>query len=269
MDSIVINGGKTLNGSIKISGAKNAVLPMMSAALLADGVSTLSNVPKLRDTKTMASLIEVTGAKVNLNFPEMSIDGGTIHSQEAPYDLVRTMRASFYMLGPLLGRFGKAKISLPGGCAWGPRPVDIHIKALKKMGASIQLKGGYVIAECSKLKGTDIRFDFPSVGATGNVLMAAATAKGTTKIENAAMEPEIVQLCEMLSLMGAEIEGTGTSRLSVHGVQKLDPVNIRVIPDRIEAGTFLIAGALSGEITLENVVADHLTALLEKLDSDI
>ena len=209
----------------------------------------------------------MTGAKVNLNFPEMSIDGGTIHSQEAPYDLVRTMRASFYMLGPLLGRFGKAKISLPGGCAWGPRPVDFHIKALKKMGASIQLKGGYVIAECSKLKGTDIRFDFPSVGATGNVLMAAATAKGTTKIENAAMEPEIVQHCEMLSLMGAEIEGTGTSRLSVHGVLKLDPVNIRVIPDRIEAGTFLIAGALSGEITLENVVADHLTALLEKLDS--
>ncbi len=240
---------------------------MMSAALLADGVSTLSNVPKLRDTKTMASLIEVTGAKVNLNFPEMSIDGGTIHSQEAPYDLVRTMRASFYMLGPLLGRFGKAKISLPGGCAWGPRPVDFHIKALKKMGASIQLKGGYVIAECSKLKGTDIRFDFPSVGATGNVLMAAATAKGTTKIENAAMEPEIVQLCEMLSLMGAEIEGTGTSRLSVHGVQILDPVNVRVIPDRIEAGTFLIAGALTGEITLENVVADHLPALLEKLGS--
>ena len=267
MDSIVINGGKELRGSVLISGAKNAVLPMMAASLLADGVTTISNVPDLRDTRTMASLIEITGAKVQLNYPEISIDGSTVHTLEAPYELVKTMRASFYVLGPILGRFGKAKISLPGGCAWGPRPVDFHLKALEKMGASIKLKEGYVLAEAPRLRGSSIRFDFPSVGATGNILMAAVTASGITQIENAAMEPEIEQLCDMLNLMGGQIEGVGTSYLTIHGVKQLSPVHISVIPDRIEAGTFLIAGALLGQVSIEKTIPTHLKALLEKLHS--
>ena len=267
MDSIVINGGKELKGSVIISGAKNAVLPMMAASLLADGVTTISNVPDLRDTRTMASLIEITGAQVQLNYPEISIDASTVHTLEAPYELVKTMRASFYILGPLLGRFGKAKISLPGGCAWGPRPVDFHLKALEKMGASIRLKGGYVMAEASRLQGSSIRFDFPSVGATGNILMAAVTASGTTRIENAAMEPEIEQLCTMLNMMGAQIEGVGTSYLTINGVKQLSPIHISVIPDRIEAGTFLIAGALLGRVSIEKTIPSHLKALLEKLHS--
>ena len=267
MDRIAINGGKELKGSVLISGAKNAVLPMMAASLLADGVTIISNVPDLRDTRTMASLIEITGAQVQLNYPEVSIDASTVHTLEAPYELVKTMRASFYILGPLLGRFGKAKISLPGGCAWGPRPVDFHLKALEKMGASIRLKEGYVLAEAPKLRGCSIRFDFPSVGATGNILMAAVTASGITQIENAAMEPEIEQLCDMLNLMGGQIEGVGTSYLTIHGVEQLSPVQISVIPDRIEAGTFLIAGALLGKVSLEKTNPTHLKALLEKLHS--
>ena len=267
MDSIVINGGKELKGSVPISGAKNAVLPMMAASLLADGVTTISNVPDLRDTRTMASLIEITGAQVQLNYPEISIDASTVHTLEAPYELVKTMRASFYVLGPILGRFGKAKISLPGGCAWGPRPVDFHLKALEKMGASIRLKEGYVLAEAPRLRGSSIRFDFPSVGATGNILMAAVTASGITQIENAAMEPEIEQLCDMLNLMGGQIEGVGTSCLTIHGVKQLSPVHISVIPDRIEAGTFLIAGALLGQVSIEKTIPTHLKALLEKLHS--
>ncbi len=267
MDSIVINGGKELKGSVLISGAKNAVLPMMAASLLAEGVTTISNVPDLRDTGTMASLIKVTGAQIQLDFPEISIDASTAHTPEAPYELVKTMRASFYVLGPLLARFGKAKISLPGGCAWGPRPVDFHLKALEKMGAKIRLKGGYVLAEASRLQGSSIRFDFPSVGATGNILMAAVTASGTTRIQNAAMEPEIEQLCDMLNLMGGHIEGIGTSNLSIHGVKQLSAVQISVIPDRIEAGTFLIAGSLLGQVTIEKTNPTHLKVLLEKLDS--
>jgi UDP-N-acetylglucosamine 1-carboxyvinyltransferase len=265
MDSIIINGGKELKGSVSASGAKNAVLPMMVASLLADGKTTLTNVPKLRDTITMASLVEITGAEIKLDFPKMTIDSTGVNNPEAPYELVKTMRASFYILGPILARFGKAKVSLPGGCAWGPRPVDFHLKALKKMGVSIRLEGGYVLAEVSKLRGTNIRFDFPSVGATGNVLMAAVTAQGITTIENAAMEPEIVQLSEMLKLMGADIEGIGTSYLTIHGVKELKPVSISIIPDRIEIGTFLIAGALLGEISVCDTIPSHLTALIEKL----
>ena len=265
MDSIVINGGKELKGSISASGAKNAVLPMMVASLLADGKTILTNVPKLRDTITMASLVEITGAEIELDFPKITIDSTGVNNPEAPYELVKTMRASFYILGPILARFGKAKVSLPGGCAWGPRPVDFHLKALNKMGVSIRLEGGYVLAEVSKLRGTNIRFDFPSVGATGNVLMAAVTAQGTTTIENAAMEPEIVQLSEMLKLMGADIEGIGTSYLTINGVKELKPVSISIIPDRIEIGTFLIAGALLGEISVCDTIPSHLTALIEKL----
>ncbi len=267
MDSIYINGGRELKGSVPISGAKNAVLPMMAASLLADGTTTIENVPNLRDTITMASLLEVTGAEVNLDFPSLSVNTSTMDTPKAPYELVKTMRASFYVLGPLLSRFGEAKVSLPGGCAWGPRPVDFHLRALKKMGASIKLKEGYVLAKAPYLKGCSVRFDFPSVGATGNILMAAARARGTTTIENAAMEPEIEQLAEMLKLMGAQIEGIGTSYLTVHGVKHLKPITISVIPDRIEIGTFLIAGALMGKVTVKNSVPSQLTSLLEKLHS--
>ncbi len=269
MDKIIINGGKKLEGSIPVSGAKNAVLPIMTAALLARGKTTLSRVPDLRDTRTMKRLLTMIGADVTFQDGVMAIDAGKELTPEAPYDLVKTMRASFYVLGPLISRCGVAKVSLPGGCAWGPRPVNFHIEALKKLGASIDLEGGYIIARSPRLTGTRIRFDIPSVGATGNVLMAAATAKGETVIENAAREPEIVQLGEFMNQMGAKIAGLGTTTLHVQGVEieSLVPVALEIIPDRIEAGTFLIAGAALGEVTIKDVIPDHLSAVLDKLES--
>ena len=265
MDKILIEGQKLLSGSVMISGAKNAVLPIMTAALMAEGKSVITRVPDLRDTRTMIRLMEIVGANCSFNDGRLEIDGSTVNNPEAPYDLVKTMRASFYVLGPLLARFGVVKVSLPGGCAWGPRPVDFHLKGLEKLGAKITLESGYIIAEAKRLKGTDISFEFPSVGATGNIAMAAVTAEGTTIIENAAREPEIVQLCEYLNAMGACIGGIGTTRLTIDGVDELQPADIDVIPDRIETGTFLTAGALSGEITLKGVNPQHLDAVLLKL----
>ena len=195
----------------------------------------------------------------------LKIDADSVYNPEAPYDLVKTMRASFYVLGPLLARFGTVKVSLPGGCAWGPRPVDFHLKGLEKLGAKVTLRSGYILAEAKKLKGANINFEFPSVGATGNIAMAAATANGITTIENAAREPEIVQLCEYLNQMGASISGIGTSKIVIEGVESLNPANIDVIPDRIEAGKFLMAGALMGKITLNEVIPDHLDSVLQKL----
>jgi len=265
MDKILIEGQKLLSGSVMISGAKNAVLPIMTAALMAEGKSVITRVPDLRDTRTMIRLMEIVGATCSFKDGRLEIDGSTVNNPEAPYDLVKTMRASFYVLGPLLARFGVVKVSLPGGCAWGPRPVDFHLKGLEKLGAKITLESGYIIAEAKRLKGTDISFEFPSVGATGNIAMAAVTAEGTTIIENAAREPEIVQLCEYLNAMGACIGGIGTTRLTIDGVDELQPADIDVIPDRIETGTFLTAGALSGEITLKGVNPQHLDAVLLKL----
>ena len=265
MDKILIEGQKLLSGSVMISGAKNAVLPIMTAALMAEGKSVITRVPDLRDTRTMIRLMEIVGATCSFKDDRLEIDGSTVNNPEAPYDLVKTMRASFYVLGPLLARFGVVKVSLPGGCAWGPRPVDFHLKGLEKLGAKITLESGYIIAEAKRLKGTDISFEFPSVGATGNIAMAAVTAEGTTIIENAAREPEIVQLCEYLNAMGACIGGIGTTRLTIDGVDELQPADIDVIPDRIETGTFLTAGALSGEITLKGVNPQHLDAVLLKL----
>jgi len=265
MDKILIEGQKLLSGSVMISGAKNAVLPIMTAALMAEGKSVITRVPDLRDTRTMIRLMEIVGATCSFKDDRLEIDGSTVNNPEAPYDLVKTMRASFYVLGPLLARFGVVKVSLPGGCAWGPRPVDFHLKGLEKLGAKITLESGYIIAEAKRLKGTDISFEFPSVGATGNIAMAAVTADGTTIIENAAREPEIVQLCEYLNAMGACIGGIGTTRLTIDGVDELQPADIDVIPDRIETGTFLTAGALSGEITLKGVNPQHLDAVLLKL----
>ena len=262
MDKIFIEGQKTLSGSVQISGAKNAVLPIMTAALMAEGRSVVTRVPDLRDTRTMIRLMEIVGATCSFENGKLVIDGSTVNNPEAPYDLVKTMRASFYVLGPLLARFGVVKVSLPGGCAWGPRPVDFHLKGLEKLGAKITLESGYIIAEAKRLQGTKINFEFPSVGATGNIAMAAATAEGTTIIENAAREPEIVQLCEYLNTMGACIRGIGTTRLTIDGVETLHSADIDVIPDRIEAGTFLTAGALLGEITLKGVIPEHLDSVI-------
>ena len=265
MDKIIIQGQNSLSGSVNISGAKNAVLPIMTAALMAEGESVISRVPDLRDTRTMIKLMEIVGAKCSMEGNCLKIDADSVYNPEAPYDLVKTMRASFYVLGPLLARFGTVKVSLPGGCAWGPRPVDFHLKGLEKLGAKVTLRSGYILAEAKKLKGASINFEFPSVGATGNIVMAAATADGITTIENAAREPEIVQLCDYLNKMGASISGIGTSKIVVEGVESLYPANIDVIPDRIEAGTFLMAGALMGKITLNEVNPEHLDAVLQKL----
>ena len=265
MDKIIIKGQKPLKGTVKISGAKNAVLPIMTAALMVDGKSKITKVPDLRDTRTMIKLLNIVGADCVLKDDSLTIDSSNVNNPEAPYDLVKTMRASFYVLGPLLARFGYVKVSLPGGCAWGPRPVDYHLKGLEKLGAKIILKSGYILAEADQLKGTDINFEYPSVGATGNILMASVLAKGTTTISNAAKEPEIVQLCEFLNKMGASIRGIGTTNIKVEGVSSLKPANIEVIPDRIEAGTFLIAGALLGEIKLDDVNVSHLDSVISKL----
>ena len=266
MDKIIINGGNPLKGKVTLGGAKNAVLPIMAASLLVDGTTHISRVPDLRDTRTMIKLLELVGGKAHLEGNDLWIDSKHVNKPVAPYDLVKTMRASFYVLGPLLARFGEAKVSLPGGCAWGPRPVDDHLKGMEMLGAKVTLEGGYIRAKAKRLKGNHIRFDFPSVGATGNILMAAVTADGTTEIENAAREPEIMQLCQFLNSMGAKISGIGTHKIFIKGVNDLSPCDVSIIPDRIEAGTFLIAGAALGEVTVLEGEPDHLKVLLEKLE---
>ena len=265
MDKIIIEGRRPLSGTVKMSGAKNAVLPIMTAALIPSGISRITRVPKLRDTYTMIKLLEIVGANVEFTGNTLEIDSTNVDNPEAPYDLVKTMRASFYILGPLIARFGRVKVSMPGGCAWGPRPVDFHLKGLERLGAKLTLKEGYILAEAEQLQGSEIRLEFPSVGATGNLAMAAATANGTTVIYNAAREPEIVQLCEFLNKMGASISGIGSETLVIDGVDRLHPTDIQVIPDRIETGTFLIAGALLGKITVKDIEIDHLDTVLGKL----
>ena len=265
MDKLVIDGGRPLNGTVEISGAKNAVLPIMALSLLSDGKSILHRVPDLRDTRTFIRLLNMLGASSHFEDHSLTIDGSDITSFEAPYDLVKTMRASFYVMGPLLGRFGEARVSLPGGCAWGPRPVDYHLRGFEKLGAKITLKDGYIMAKAKKLKGADINFEIASVGATANIAMAAVLAEGTTRILNAAAEPHIVQLCETLNSMGAEIEGIGSNNLIIHGVNSLNNFEVSIISDMIEAGTFLIAGASLGDITIDKVDPSHLSIVLHKL----
>ena len=238
----------------------------MAAALLAEGKSVIRNVPNLRDTRTMAKLLTIIGADVKFEDGVIEIDASGANNPEAPYELVKTMRASFYALGPLTARFGEAKISLPGGCAWGPRPVDLHLKGLEKLGADIDLTDGYIKTSTSGLKGAVLKLAISSVGATGNLLMASVTAEGETTIENAAREPEIVCLIEFLNLMGADIQGGGTDLLTIRGVNELQPAEIEVIPDRIEAGTFLVAAAASdGEVTVEGIDPSHLGSVIENL----
>ena len=265
MDRIIIHGNKPLSGIVKISGAKNAVLPVMAATLLAPGEFTIHKVPDLRDTRTMMKLLNMIGADTTFDNGTLTIDSSAANNPEAPYDLVKTMRASFYVLGPLISRFGKVNVSLPGGCAWGPRPVDYHLKGLEQLGAKLNLESGNILAEAEELVGTDIYFEFPSVGATGNIAMASVKARGTTKLYNCAKEPEITQLCEFLNSMDANIKGIGTDTLIIEGVNELRPSDIEIIPDRIEAGTFLIAGALLGEIKVEDVKPEHLENVINKL----
>src|SRR5437867_7416207 len=267
MDAFVIRGGKPLKGRVQVSGAKNAALPVMAATLLAPGVHTLRNVPLLRDTRTMADVLEKLGARVELGARACRIDTTNITSVEAPYDLVRTMRASIYVLGPLLARFGNARVSLPGGCAWGPRPVNLHLEGLGRMHAGLEIEHGYIVGKNVKLKGTHFKFDVVSVGATAQLLMAATLAEGTTVLENVATEPDITDLGRELVQSGARIEGLGTRRLEIHGVREIHPLDATIIPDRIEAATCLAAAAITGgSLTLERCDSGHLAAAVHKLE---
>jgi UDP-N-acetylglucosamine 1-carboxyvinyltransferase len=266
MDKLQIVGGKRLNGEIAVSGAKNAALPILCAGLLTSGDVALSNVPRLHDVKTILKLLAQTGLKVTQDDENVTLNGADITRLEAPYELVKTMRASILVLGPLLARFGEAKVSLPGGCAIGSRPVDQHIKGLRAMGAEITIEGGYIYAKAKKLKGARILTDMITVTGTENLLMAATLAEGETVLENAAREPEVTDLANLLVAMGAKIEGIGTDRLVIQGVAELHGAEHAVISDRIEAATFLCAvAATGGDIVLTNTRTDIFDVALDKL----
>jgi len=251
MDKFVIEGPSTLSGSLTVGGSKNTALPLMAAAVLADGTTTVTNVPDLRDVHTLSKVIRVTGTEVAVRPDEhtIEIDASTVDDPIAPYELVKKMRASFYMLGALVGRCGRARVSLPGGCAWGPRPVDLHIEGMKQLGAEIELDEGYVVAKATggRLSGGTFRMEPSSVGATVNLLLGAVTARGGSRIENAAMEPDVVAFGEALKKMGAQIDGLGTRTIEIQGVDALTPIEVRNTPDRIEMGTFMILAAMAGE----------------------
>ncbi|MBZ2206381.1 UDP-N-acetylglucosamine 1-carboxyvinyltransferase [Massilia soli] len=266
MDKLQIVGGKRLNGDIKISGAKNAALPILCAGLLTAGDLELSNVPRLHDVKTMLKLLEQTGLTVDQDDERVTLNGSRIDKLEAPYELVKTMRASILVLGPLLARFGEAKVSLPGGCAIGSRPVDQHIMGLRALGAEISIEGGYIHAKCKNLKGARIRTEMITVTGTENLLMAATLAEGETVLENAAREPEVTDLANLLVAMGAKIDGIGTDRLVIQGVAELHGAKHAVISDRIEAATFLCAvAATGGDINITNTRTDIFDVALDKL----
>jgi UDP-N-acetylglucosamine 1-carboxyvinyltransferase len=267
MDALVIQGGQRLSGRVEVSGAKNAALPVMAATLLAPGVHTLRNVPSLSDTRTMARVLETLGARVEFRGRACKIDTSNLTSLEAPYDLVRTMRASIYVLGPLLARFGAARVSLPGGCAWGPRPVNLHLEGLIAMGAALEIEHGYIVGKDVRLSGAEVSFDVVSVGATAQLMMAAVLARGTTTLDNVAIEPDITVLGAILNECGARIEGLGTRRLVIHGVRELRPIDTTIIPDRIEAATFLAAAAITGgSITVERCDTGHIASSMHKLE---
>jgi UDP-N-acetylglucosamine 1-carboxyvinyltransferase len=269
MDKLLIRGGRRLQREVTISGAKNAALPELCAALLTAEPVTLTNVPRLQDVNTTLKLLRMLGVAAERNEAQpdtVSIDAANVSSREATYDLVKTMRASILVLGPLLARFGDAKVSLPGGCAIGSRPVDQHIKGMQAMGAEITVEHGYIHARAKRLKGARITTDMVTVTGTENLLMAATLAEGETVLENAAQEPEIPDLAEMLIGMGARIEGHGTSKIRIQGVERLHGVSHRIVPDRIEAGTFLCAvAAAGGDVVLRRARADHLDAVIDKL----
>lgn len=269
MDKIKIRGGKPLHGQVEVSGAKNAALPILISALLADGPCTFSRVPRLQDIRTVLKLLAHLGVEVDTHLDEnrVRLHAAKVHTLDAPYDLVRTMRASVVVLGPLLARYGRAKVSLPGGCAIGARPINFHLAGLEKLGAKIELEGGYVIASCKKLRGNRVAFEFPSVGATENLMMASVLAEGETILENCAKEPEIVDLARTLRAMGAELTGEGTEVMHIQGKTSLVGCDHEVMGDRIEAGTFLAAGfATGGKVQVKGLDPDYLEALLVKFE---
>jgi UDP-N-acetylglucosamine 1-carboxyvinyltransferase len=266
MDRLVVTGGRRLEGAVGISGAKNSALKLMAASLLAEGQTVLENVPRIVDCVTMGEVLERLGAGVSWDGSELTIDTRGAAGIEAPYELVRKMRASIIVLGPLLARYGHGRVAMPGGCNIGSRKIDLHMKGLERMGVEFTSEHGYLEAKAPNLHGAFISLDFPSVGATENVLMAAVGARGLTVIENAAREPEIQDLAAMLVAMGARIEGSGTTTIEVEGVEGFEPVRHRVLPDRIEAGTYAIATCMTGgEVRLEEARADHLDLVLDKL----
>lgn len=271
MEKLIIHGGHELHGRVKISGAKNAVLPIIAATLLAqDKPCVLDEVPYLNDVCTIAEVLRQLGAKVDFNRQQhtLFVDSTVLKTVDAPYDLVRKMRASFVIMGPLLARYGKAKISMPGGCAIGTRPIDLHLKGFEALGAEIDIGHGFISATAPNgLKGTSIYLDFPSVGATENIIMAACMAEGQTILENAAQEPEIIDLANFLNIMGAKIRGAGTNVIKITGVPKLIGHNYTIIPDRIEAGTYMVAVAMTGgDIYIENAISEHLKPVIAKLN---
>ncbi len=270
MQKFIINGGTRLEGTVKISGSKNAVLPIaVAAAILGDGISVLHNVPNLTDVKTLSAVLEGLGASITRKNGSLYIEPINRIEYEAPYDLVRKMRASIYVLGPLVAKLGRAKVSFPGGCAIGPRPVDLHIRGLEGLGADVDVKKGYIYAQADKLLGCDMNLTGqhgPSVGATANVMMAAVLAEGTTIIRGAAREPHITDLATFLNAMGAKIEGIGTSKLTIQGVKQLHGTEHTVISDDIEAGTFMVAGAITnGDVFVEGITQKQIPAISEKL----
>jgi len=267
MDKFIVNGGNKLEGNVKVSGAKNSALPILAASILAKGEHVITNVPEVKDVHTMRNLLSHMGAKTS-DGSKLHINFDKLETPEAPYDLVKTMRASSMVLGPLLARAGYAKVSLPGGCTIGARPLNLHVEALKHMGAEINLEHGYIEAKAKKLRGASIHFDTVSVTGTENIMMAATLAEGRTTIENAAREPEVIDLANYLKKMGAKISEEGTDRIIIDGVDSLKAASHNVIPDRIETGTFMIAAAMTnGSITLENTFTGFLEALTEKLRS--
>ncbi len=269
MEKFLIEGGRRLKGEVKVSGAKNACLPIMAACLLTRGVVSIENVPDLRDVRTMARVLENLGAVVRFEDSRLDIDTTGVNGWEAPYELVKTMRASYYVLGPLLATMGRAKVSLPGGCAIGPRPIDLHIRGLQALGARVDVEHGYIRAEAVSLPGGTINLEGPkgsSVGATIHVMMTAALARGKTTIEHAALEPEVVDVADFLNCMGARISGAGNSCIVIEGVGSLHPARYRVIPDRIEAGTLAVAAAITrGDVCLTGCRPSHMASVLDIL----
>jgi UDP-N-acetylglucosamine 1-carboxyvinyltransferase len=266
MKSIYINGGKKLSGEVLISGAKNAALPILAAGLLCGGKHRIANVPQLADVTTFGRILQNMGISFERQGHEIVIDSTGLANPEAPYDLVRTMRASVLVLGPLVARMGRARVSLPGGCAIGARPINLHLMGLEKLGATVEIEHGYVVASAKKLRGAHICFDTVTVTGTENLMMAAALAEGETTLENAAREPEIIDLAHALIQMGAKIEGAGTDVIRIQGVENLRPMDYTVMPDRIETGTFVIAAAITGgAILIKNCFAGHLDAVISKV----
>ncbi|MDF2569471.1 MAG: murA1 [Sporomusa sp.] len=266
MEKFIVTGEVQLCGNVRVSGAKNATLPIMAATLLCSGISVIHDVPYLRDIQAMQDILTLLGAKISRQGHTMLIDTTNVSKVEIPEHLMREMRASVFLMGPLLGRFRKVRVSYPGGCAIGPRPINLHIKALEKIGAKVDESFGFIDAEAVELTGGEVNFDFPSVGATENAMMAAVLAKGTTVIRNAAREPEISDLQTMLNKMGAKISGAGTDTIRIDGVKKLFPTEHTVMCDRIEAGTFLIASVMTrGDVVIENIIPEYLFSVTDKL----